>query len=226
MAFLELGEYEKVIDLLDEVILFSDRLTLKKALIAAHIKLQNYEIVHEVISDFETKMDINDWLNLSLYTGKMLLIENKDEIAGKFLEKVISNANPEDQEFLLAEALYYNEEYTKSELLFKNLVSSDPDNIEYHALLTICYKKNGKESEALEGLKIMESLRENYQYGALDYAFGQYYAAVNDEENIRKHLLRAVSDGHWYANYTFKNDPHFRYVKSKNYFKEIMNYWH
>ena len=81
MAFLELGEYDKVIELLDEIIEISDLLTLKKALIAAHIKLENYEIVDQVVSDLESKMELKNWLDLCLYSGTMLLIEKKDSLA-------------------------------------------------------------------------------------------------------------------------------------------------
>lgn len=226
MAYLELGEYNKVVSLLEEIVEISDRLILKKALIAAHIKLENYEIVNEVISDFESKMEKENWLNLCLYTGKMLLIEKKDSLANSFFTRVISKANPEDHEFLIAETYYYKEDYKTSETLFNNLVSKDPDNIEYNTFLTISYAKNGKELETQEALISLEKLRKDFQFGALDYALGQYYSSINDEENVRKHLLKSVASGHQYNNYTFQNDPHFKDIKSENYFKEIMNFWH
>jgi len=226
MAFLELKEYDKVINLLQEIIEISDRLTLKKALIAAHIKLKNYEIVEEVISDLESKMELENWLDLCLYSGTRLLIEKKDLLAKSFLDKVIEKAIPEDHEFLIAQAYYYKEDYKESEMLFEELVLNHSDNIEYTVLLAISYQKNGKKVQAEKTLQALEKLRTNFQYGTVDYAFGQYYATANDEDNARKFLLKSAASGHWYANFTFQNDPHFKNIKSKNYFKEIMNFWH
>ena len=228
MAFLELKQYDKTIDLLQEIVEISDRLTLKKALIAAHIKLENYEIADEVISNFESKMELKNWLNLCLYSGTMLLIEKKDSLAKKLFDKVILKSDPEldEHEFFRAQAFYYSEDYTTSESLFERLVLKYPENIEYNVLLAISYQKNGKAVKAEEALGTLEKLRTNFQYGTVDYAFGQYYASINDEGNVRKFLLKSAASGHWYANYTFQNDPHFKNIKSENYFKEIMNFWH
>ena len=226
MAYIELGEYEKVIELLEEIVEISDRLILKKALIAAHIKLENYEIIKEVIATFESKMEQEDWLDLTLYTGMMLLIEKKDDLANPYFNKIISNPFSEKHESLLAMAYYFKGAYSDSEKHFEQLVSDFPDNLEYYAMLAVSYERNGKKEQAQETLIALEDLRKEFQFGALDYAFAQYYASKGDEENMQKYLLKSVAAGHWYANFTYQNDPHFREVKSENYFKEIMNYWH
>lgn len=226
MAYLELGEYTKVVTLLEEIVEYSDRLILKKALISAHIKLENYELINEVISQYESKMDPEDWLDLKLYIGMMLLIEKKDNLAKAYFEKIISIASSEKNGFVLAMAYYFNEDYVNAVTHFEKIVSLFPDNIEYAAMLAISYEKNGEKLKAQEALVALENLRQEFQFGALDYAFGQYYAAINDEENLRKYLLKSVAAGNKYTNFTYQNDPLFKEVKSENYFKEIMTYWH
>lgn len=226
MAYIELGEYDKVVTLLEEMVGISDRLILKKALIEAHIKLKNYEIINEVISNFESKMETEDWLDLTLFTGMNLLIEKKDSLAISYFEKVISNESSKKNGSLLAMAYYFKGDFEVSETHFDTLVSAFPENIEYNVMLAISYEKNGKKDKAQEALANLEALRKEFQFGALDYAFGQYYAALNDEKNVRKYLLKSVAAGYQYNNYTFQHDPHFKEMKSENYFKEIMNYWH
>jgi hypothetical protein len=81
-------------------------------------------------------------------------------------------------------------------------------------------------TKANQTLSDLEALRQDFQYGSLDYALGQYYALTNDPENTQKYLLKSVASGYWFTNNSFQNDAHFKNIKSESYFKEILNFWH
>ncbi len=226
MAYLELGEYDKIIDLLEDFVDISDNLTLKKVLLAAHVKLGNYATTEQLVSEYELEMDAKEWFGLTLYIGKTHLIEKNDSLALPYFEAVISKAEPDRHEAFIAEAYFFKEDYNRSESMYKNLVFKFPQNIEYNTKLAVSYRMNEDISNANQTLAHLESLRKDFQYGALDYALGQYYASVNDTDMVEKHLLKSVASGHWYTNNSFQNDPHFKNIKSEDFFKEILNYWH
>lgn len=226
MAYFELGEYEKIIDLLNEFVDISDNPTLKKVLIAAHVKQGNFTAAEQLVSKYELEIEVEEWLDLSLYIGKTHLIEKNDSLALPYFDKVISKADPEKHKAFVAMAFYFKEDFVESASLFKDLVVASPENIEYRAKLAVSYYKNQDLNKANQTLADLEALRQDFQYGSLDYALGQYYAMANDPENTKKHLLKSVASGNWFTNNSFQNDPHFKNIKSESYFKEILNFWH
>ena len=226
MAFFELGEYDKIIDLLTDFVDISDNLTLKKVLIAAYVKLGNFAKAEQLVSKYELEMDHEEWLDLSLYIGKTHLIEKNDSLAQPFFDKVISKADLEENKAFVARAYYFKENYIQSASLFNDLAEAFPENIEYKAKLAVSYNKNGDMTKANQTLSDLEALRQDFQYGSLDYALGQYYALTNDPENTQKYLLKSVASGYWFTNNSFQNDAHFKNIKSESYFKEILNFWH
>jgi len=86
----------------------------------------------------------------------------------------------------MAESLYFREEYQQAEKVLEKLLLANPELIFQNSLQAIVYQKSGKTSRANSRLKVLEELRENYQYGDVDYALAQYYANVSDEENTIK----------------------------------------
>lgn len=226
MAYFELGEYEKIIPILEENIEVSDNVALKKIFILAYIKLENYDKVDSLISNYELVMGKESWLYLCSYVGKMLLVEKNDSLSFYYFEKVIAEAQSMSNIEFLTEAAYYTGDFKKAESLYTTLLEQFPDNIDYTAKLAYCYYQNGKKANANMQLKNLELLREEYQYGAVDYALGQYYAAIAENGKSQDYLLRSVVSGSWFTNSTFQNDPHFRYMRTTKSFKEILNYWH
>ena len=177
-------------------------------------------------SKYELEIEVEEWLDLSLYIGKTHLIEKNDSLALPYFDKVISKADAEKHKAFVAMAFYFKEDFVESASLFKDLVVASPENIEYRAKLAVSYYKNQDLSKANQALADLEALRKDFQYGSLDYALGQYYTMANDPENTKKHLLKSVASGNWFTNNSFQNDPHFKNIKSESYFKEILNFWH
>ena len=226
MAYYELENYQEVINLLESRVKISDYSILKKILLAAHSRLQNYEKVTELMLEFENVMDVESWLDAGLYAGKTLLIENRDSIADIYFEKVISKANPETHKTFIAEASYFKKDYDRSRVLYETLSLRNPDNADYKTKLAVCYYKNNDLAAAERAIAELENLREDFQYGAIDYGLGQFYASKNDKNKVEKYLLKSVASGYSYTNNTFQNDPHFKNVKSEEFFQDVLAYWH
>ncbi|MGI9533307.1 tetratricopeptide repeat protein, partial [Lutimonas sp.] len=212
MAYLDQKKYQEVIDLLENIIKISDYHTLKKVLLAAHIKLKNYAQAAELTSEFEHTISSDSYLELCLYSGKTLLIEKQDSLAGMYFDQIVSKADPGSQKEFIADANYFMENHTTSILLFEQLALEYPLDIGYKSKLAVSYYKINNLDKATESIKAVEGLRSNFQFGSVDYALGQYYISVNDIVKGRKHLLASVASGHWYNNNTYQNDPHFKAI--------------
>lgn len=226
MSYLELNEYQKVIDLLGDIVDISDNITLKKVLLAAHLKLGQQVKTDQLLSKFELETDLDDWLDLCIYLGKTLLIADKKELAYAYFDKVISNQDIANKPDLAASAMYFKGHFKEAAPILVDLVSKDPEDITNVTMLAVCYYKMGDLKDAERLLGQLQSLQRAYQYGALDYALAQYYAVTNDMESAKKHLLKSVASGYWYTNNTYQNDPHFKRLKEEPFFDSILNFWH
>src|SRR5690606_15247194 len=126
---------------------------------------------------------------------------------------------------MLSEALFYKEEYAKAKKILKDIHLKEPKNSDVLIALAICNYKLGNTADAKKNIITLDNLRADYQFGEVDYALGQYYAATNNEPELYKHLLKAAANGRTYTWKYFKNDPQFKnYNKSKE-FEEVMNFW-
>ena len=72
----------------------------------------------------------------------------------------------------------------------------------------------------------LESLREDFQFGKIDYLIAQYHATSGHKEKMYTFLLRSISQGSHYSISLFQNDPHFVDYLETEEFKSILNYWH
>jgi hypothetical protein len=232
LADIELQKYDQAIALLSPFAKESDYYTLKKILLKAHIKAGNDAEVNRLLADFLLISGEDDWIRLSLFSAKQFLILKKKKTAQLLLDKAIEVLkNAKDLAALkkrkfLAEALFFKENYQEAALILEALLQLDPESINHTALLAISYDKNGKQSEARSKINTLEMLRTHYQFGAIDYALAQYYAAISNEEQALKNLLKSVAAGNWYAPETFQDDPLFLAYYGTEGFERVMNFWH
>ncbi len=126
----------------------------------------------------------------------------------------------------LARAYYFKGDYINAQKQYEHLLDSDQNNIEYHVNLAICYYNNGHSEEAKIAIEKLNNLRTDYKFGAVDYGWSQYYAALGEKDLAIRFLLKAVAQGYNYTPSTFQNDPHFIVIKeSPEFTNRIMNYW-
>ena len=165
-----------------------------------------------------------DYLNV--FTGIQFLNANNTEEANKYFNKVITNSNPTTSKSELAKAYYFKGDYANAENLYKIPHESEPNNIEYLVPLSLSSFNNGNTETAKNQIENLESLRTDYQFGAIDYAWAQYYATIGDKDKAMEFLQKSVAQGFNYTPTTFQHDYHFKDLRDTPEFKNrIMNYW-
>lgn len=224
MADIQLKRYDEAIALLNETMKKIDEFYLNKPLSSAFIRSNRMDELDQLVADVELTADAKDLNVLYLFIGNEFLLQQNRAMANTYFNKVVQTEN--EQRNLLAEKYYLLKEYKKAELIYQTLHDDDPEDFTYLSRLASCLAKNQKIEEATNMIKKMELLRDDFQFGEVDYCIAQYYAVLEDEENVFNYLLKSIAQGNYYTISSFQNDPHFAaYFKSKK-FESILNYWH
>jgi len=226
LADVELENYNDVIKTLVPITNIIETNYLKRPLISAYVKSNKLTELENYLADYNLTAEINDIDYLSIFTGIQLIIANQYEEANKYFNKIITRNNNPPTKANLAKAYYFKGDYINSQNHYKTLFDNEPDNIEYLVNLANSYFKNGNFEEAKTTIEKLDNLRTNYQFGAIDYGWAQYYNSIGDKDKALEFLLKAVSQGYNFTPSTFQNDPHFKTIKdSPEFNNRIMNYW-
>jgi len=226
LADVELGNYEDVIKTLVPVTSILEDNYLKRPLISAYVKSEKFTELEKYLSDYALRASNEDIDYLNIFTGIQLINANHVDEANKYFNKIITGKDSESNKNNLAQAYYFKGDYIKAQEIYQTLHETEPDNIEYLVHLSVSNFNIGNFEDAKTFVEKLESLRKDYQFGAVDYAWAQYYASIGDKDNALDFLLKAVVQGYNYTPSTFQNDPHFRTIKnSPEFVNRIMNYW-
>jgi hypothetical protein len=226
LAEVERKEYGKAIKTLTPITNIVNDFYLKRPLIAAYVRSNNFQGLDSLFSKLSLTNSESDLKNGYLIAGKECLMSNYEEKANFYFNRIISMEEEAEDKYYTAFALYYKEAYNETEPLLKLQLEEDPDSKTLLALLAITYFKNGKKSEAESLLQQLQNLPTEYQFGSIDYALAQYYAATGLRERSFQYLLQSVAAGNIYTSQTFQNDPHFKDYRDSETFKNIMTFWH
>lgn len=226
-ADIELGKYSSAKSLLRNALKFIDGSTyLNDPFLIATIR--NGDILEE--EDFILKLEITEpieeWREICLIAGNEYLLKKDKQNADRYFDKIIASYKGYDHDAAYGYSLYYKGDYEKSERVFEKIMIIEPENIEILSALAVSYYKNGKSKKASETTERLEGLRNEHQFGEIDYALAQYYASKGEKEEALKFLLKAVSQGSFYKQDTFQNDPHFLTYQDDPFFKSILTFWH
>lgn len=224
-ADIELGKYSAAIQNIEIAHKENETKILNRPLAIAFIRGGKVEALNQFLRKIEITATPDEIQELYLQAGKEFLLKNDKQKANTYFDKVVNFDPLTLNRKTLSDALFYKEEFAKAEMILKEIHLKNPKDIEVLAKLAICNFKLGNLAEAKKKSNNLENLRANYQFGEVDYALGQYYAAADNKIELYKHLLKAVANGHLYHWKYFKNDPQFKaYIKSKE-FEEVMNFW-
>ncbi len=224
-ADIELGNYNAAIQNIQNAQKEYEEKLLNRPLSIAYVRADRIGALDQFLRRNEITSTPAEFQELYLQVGKEFLLKNDKTKANEYFNKIIdSDANTKDSK-MLANALFYKEEYAKSEKILKELFNNEPDNIEILAKLAISNFKLGNLSEGEKNIQTLEQLRTDYQYGEVDYALAQYYAVTDNKPELYKRLLKAVANGHTYHWKYFKNDPQFLKYNKSNEFEEVLNFW-
>ena len=224
MADIQLKRYDEAIALLDKTMKKVDEFYLNEPLSSAFVRSNKLVDLDKLVTGLELRADTKDLINLYLFIGNEFLIMQNREMADKYFNKVIQTKK--EQSKSLAEAYYRLQDYKNAELLFRKLHDEDPTNLTYISRLASSLTRNQKVTNAEQMIEKMEPLREDFQYGEVDYLIAQHCAVTGDEDKMFLHLLKSISQGNFYRDTLFQNDPHFVKYFEHEKFKSILTYWH
>ena len=225
LADIELNRFEQVVDDLSFVTKIVDDYYLKIPLFVALIKLDDYESLNEILDKLKVTSSSNEWASANIDIAKECLLVGNNEKAKEYLNDILMTKEDMNDE-TLAKTYYYLEEYNKASTYLEQLHEVFPEDIDYLTKLLIVSEKTNQSKSRDRYISQLNNLRTTYQFGAIDYALAQYYAAVDDSENTLEHLRKSIADGNTYAPLKFHNDFHFKDYINLNEFKELLTFWH
>ncbi|MCW5519389.1 hypothetical protein J1N09_06040 [Aureitalea sp. L0-47] len=226
LAEVQLKEYDKAIKTLTPITDIIDDLYLKRPLMSAHIRSGDFKGLDKVFTKLKLSNSEDELKSAYLFAGKESILFGHEGRADEYLNNIISLEEVANDKDYTAFAYYYKGEFEKAENFLKQKIKNAPDDTNLLTLLAISYSKNGKNSEAKKLLERLESLRGDYQFGSIDYALSQYYAATGEEERSYEHLFQSVAEGNTFTTGTFQNDPHFKEYLGTPAFENILTFWH
>jgi hypothetical protein len=226
LADVELGNYANVIKTILPITNIIEDNYLKRPLISAFVKSGRYAELEKYLSDYALIASPQDINYLKVFTGIQLINSDQSKEANKYFNEIILSNNSTLDLTNLAHAFYFIDDYINAKNLYKKLIENDPLNVDYLVRLAISEYSTGNIDDAKANIKKLESLRTDYQFGSIDYSWGQYFAVIGDIDKAIQYLEKAVAQGYNYTPSTFQNDPHFKTVKERPEFSDrIMNYW-
>ena len=229
MGLLEQNRIQEALALVEPFKNISGHSLVKEVIIRAGAITGNKAEVDRLLNDFKVRGDIDDWRILTLFAGKEFLREGENSKAADYFSSLIEDISygplSEKDKTLLAKAYYYSGEYIKAESIYQD---SEPDlyNLDDLSLYAIALNRNGKIEKARAILDTLEARSNSYQFGNVDYHVAQYYAAIGNEEEAFKRLLKSVAAGKRYTPDAFKYDLHFSDLVNDPNFERILNFWH
>jgi tetratricopeptide (TPR) repeat protein len=226
LAFHELKQDTKTIDLLEPYVNVIEDRDFLKAIITAYVFSNNKEKVDNLLQKLNLKIKKEDLLSINLFTAQQFLMIGNNEASKPYLNTIVNTETNKDTDYFKAEAYYELGDYDKSEHICLTLLKENPNNPKIIAILSKCYFKNGKPIEGKNLIGTLEKLRGPYQFGEIDYRLAEIYASQNDEENVFKYLLQSIASGNFYTNVSFKNDIDFIPFLNSEKWHKIMTYWH
>ncbi|MCB0464982.1 MAG: tetratricopeptide repeat protein [Aequorivita sp.] len=224
-AAIELGNYSTAITAIENAQNETEAKLLNRPLVIAYIRSGKVEALNQYFRKLNIVASPAEAEVLYLQAGKEYLLKGDKQKAKEYFNKIINSEPGTLDKNNLGDALFYKEEYEKAARVFREIHDVDPKAIDVLAKLAICNAKLGNREEAEKNIATLEGLRADYQFGEVDYALAQYYAATANQPELYKHLLKAVAQGHLYHWKYFKNDPQFIHYNQSKEFKEVLDFW-
>ncbi len=224
MADIQLEKYDQAITLLSETMKKIDEFYLNKPLASAYIRSERDTELDKLVSRVELNADKEDLNLLYQFIGSEYLLNKNRETANKYFNKIIQNELLEKNSSL-AEAYYFIEDYKNAELIYQDLHDTDPKDLTYISRLASCLTKNNKIEDGTKMIQKLDGLRDDFQFGEVDYLMAQYHAITLHEDQMFESLLKSISQGNYYTISTFQNDPHFVHYLDNIKFESILTYW-
>ena len=224
LAYNELGEFQRTIALLEPIVHTIQRDYLYRILAIAYAETSQDDKITDLLNKLELTGELQDAFDVRYYVGRTYLMRDQPEKAKSYLESLAgqSRAKPEQ----IAEALYFAGDFGQAALAFEVVEKTPYNNLSRSAMKAVCYFKDGKEEMAKALIESFEDMRDEFDFGDIEYAYAIYYAATGQDELALRELQKSVARGKKYYPTDFQNDPNFKDYVDTPTFQSIMTYWH
>ncbi|NND61987.1 MAG: hypothetical protein HKN48_02210 [Flavobacteriaceae bacterium] len=221
----ELGLHVEAIQTISPLTELVDAFFYKRPLIAGYVRSNNIPDLEVMLEKLALGSAAHQLDEAHYFAAREFLLNGNKEMASRYFYKVI-NASQTKDSTLLAKSYFHLKQYAQAEPLLTSLQLRQSADVNILSKLAVCKYYNKSREEAIDLLKEIEKLRSDYQYGSIDYALAQYYAATEQEDEALQYLLKSIAAGNSYTPMVFQNDPQFRVYQDHPTFKNIMSFWH
>ncbi|GGD41671.1 tetratricopeptide repeat protein [Muriicola marianensis] len=232
MADIALGRPEVPIEMFGKYGTVKEFYWVKDVLLYAFVRTGERDKVDEILTTVKLTGNNKIWRDKCLLLGKQFLLQGKKEVSDSYLDLLLGSFEMSDKELTeveleqMAMAHFYKGDYPRAVKHLEELVSLNPDDIDFNAFLAMSLWKTGGVEKAEEVLEQLEGLRTDYQYGAIDYAKARYHAFTGNTDLTIQHLIRAVAAGKRYNPGTFHDDVLMRPYRDLDAFQNVLTFWH
>lgn len=219
-ALIELGEYDEAIQLLTSTA--EEAANHKRTLVAAYVRNQDHQKLNQLLEQARLK-DESSWSGLAYRAAHEYRLVGEGERSDSILQLILkSNSITQKRKAL---STYWANAYSDAVAEFALLAQQDSTSYDFLGEYALALYKTDRTQQATQLIQSLETLREPYQYGGIDYEYAQYYAGIGDTELALAYLTKSIADGNFYLSNTFHNDPHFSDLKEEERFQAILTYW-
>lgn len=226
VADIELNKYNDVISLLSPHRKINMDILLLKPLISAYIRSQNDSLLMGLITDLPNLLLEDDWQNLYVFVAKEYLLMDNRKAAISYLDEAINYYQRLDEQYLLALAYFYKENYEEARDILDDLHEIGNLSLKGKSYLSVCFSKLGQEENAKALAEELVNTARDFDFGDIEYNLAIISAYKGARDSALEYLLKAVQKGCRYGFEAFQNDPAFKSLAQEKEFQHILTYWH
>ncbi|MEH6407518.1 MAG: hypothetical protein V7767_09570, partial [Leeuwenhoekiella sp.] len=224
LAELELKQYDSVLHYSMPVYKLEEQESFLNPMIVAYLNLNRDPM--ELINTPGLRLSKEKRSKFLLYAGEQSLLVSNQDAADVYFDQVLGSDTLEVPHKIIGEAAYYKKDFKKAIAEFLKVKQQDSLNLDAISFLANSYARLDQNKEAQQEIELLKSLRDDYQFGKIDYLMARYYAVLKDDTQALYYLNRAVAAGFLYTLYYYQHDPHFIPYLDTPEFNKVMTYWY
>ena len=197
----------------------------KWLMIRALVRLKEWDAIEGLLDDNLAMDQTDQWVECYLRAVEECLLTGEHEESSSFLQKAEEMAGDHTEPMLRGRLALLSSRFEDAVRYFQQIVTSEPQNYSAQALLAASLKLIGSEDAAETQVTRLDSMREAFQFGEIDYQLARVYALTGDTVKALDHLRKAVSQGNLYLFHSYANDFVFRELQDEKEFQEVLTYW-
>ena len=221
MAYLRLGNYEKVLSIVDSLPIELRDDWLAAIELKALLRMHSFERFERKLDSYKTvDFTTGSYDRILFFIFSDLKLLNHEKLLKKYVNELLTsnekNENPYF-DFLLAYAYLFSENYEKAIENFSKYTTDPYQPVRHLSTQNIAYSQfqSGNQVELSAFLKNLQTQNQKYEYGLVPYTFAIVEASRGNKQEAVNLLKEAIQKGEIFSsflfNYDFRLEPLFGY---------------